>query len=123
MRAAGGPFLQGRYRIRHVGSCESRGECVRHLVAKRGHEHDVRFRHTARRDYRDRQSLRSPDATPHGHQRHLNWRRRLWQRTRHGIGQAQGVSERREPQIKHAISNKQMYFHGRNGINIVILAD
>ena len=76
-----------------------------------------------RSDHGDRQALRSSDATPHAHQRELYVCGSLWQRARHRIGQAYCVSERRKPQIKHAISNKQMYFHGRNGINIVILAD
>ena len=31
------------------------------------------------------------------------------------------VGERRKPQIKHAITNKDVDFHGNNDINVVII--
>lgn len=122
VRASGGPLLYRGDRIGHIGACEPSRERVRHLVAKRGHEHDVWFGHTMRSDHGDRQALRSSDATPHAHQRELYVRGSLWQRARHRIGQAHCVSERRKPQIKHAITNKEVEFHGNNDTNVVIIA-
>jgi quinol monooxygenase YgiN len=75
-----------------------------------------------RSDHGDRQALRRSDATPHTHQRELYARGSLWQRARHRIGQAHCVSERRKPQIKHTITNKDVEFHGSNDINVVIIA-
>jgi len=120
--ASGGPLLERRDRIGHIGACEPSRERVRHLVAKSGHEHDVWFGHIMRSDHGDRQALRRSDATPHTHQRELYARGGLWQRARHRIGQAHCVSERRKSQIKHAITNKEVEFHGNNDINVVIIA-
>lgn len=38
------------------------------------------------------------------------------------LANAYCVSERRKPQIKHAITNKDVEFHGNNDINVVIIA-
>ena len=101
---------------------ESSRERVRHLVAKRWHEHDVWFG--------------TPCAVTTGTVKPCAVRMRRRTPTSvssmcagacgsepcHRIGQAHCVSERRKPQIKHAITNKDVEFHGNNDINVVIIA-